>query len=64
MSTITITLSDERMRQLQKLADEAQVPVEELLRTRVEDWLGREPQEFLRAAQHVLRKNEELYRRW
>jgi hypothetical protein len=63
MSNITIQLPDERMQQLQKLAQEANVLPEELLRARVEEWLNSPALEFLQAAQYVLKKNEELYRR-
>lgn len=63
MSNITIELPDERMRQLQNLAQEAKVPPEELLRARVEEWLSGPSQDFEKAAQYVLKKNEELYRR-
>ena len=63
MSNITIQLPDERMQQLQKLAQEANVPPEELLRGRVEEWLSGPSQDFLKAAHYVLKKNEELYRR-
>jgi hypothetical protein len=62
MNTITIQLSDERMHELQRLAQEAKVPAEELVRARVEEWLGGPKQEFFRAAAYVLKKNEELYR--
>jgi predicted transcriptional regulator len=40
MSTVTIQLPDDRMKQLEKLAQDAQVPAEELLRARVEQWLN------------------------
>jgi hypothetical protein len=63
MSNITIELPDERMRQLQKLAQEANVSPEDLLRSRVEEWLATPSPEFLRVANYVLKKNEELYRR-
>ncbi len=63
MSNITIELPDERMRQLQELAQEAKVPPEELLRARVEEWLTGPSQDFEKAAKYVLKKNEELYRR-
>ncbi|MSQ97230.1 MAG: ribbon-helix-helix protein, CopG family [Gemmataceae bacterium] len=63
MSNITIQLPDDRMKQLEKLAQEAKVPAEELLRARVENWLTEPSQDFLKAAQYVLKKNEELYRR-
>jgi antitoxin FitA len=63
MSTITIQLPDDRMHRLQELAKEAKLPPEELLRARVEEWLDGPSQNFLKAAQYVLKKNEELYRR-
>lgn len=63
MSNITIQLPEERMQQLQKLAQDAKVPAEDLLRARVEAWLSAPKQDFLDAAEYVLKKNEELYRR-
>ena len=63
MSSITITLTDDRMRELQKLAQDAKIPPEELLRVRVEQWLSGPSQDFLKAAQYVVNKNVELYRR-
>ena len=63
MNNITIQLPDDRMQQLQRLAQEAKLLPEELLRARVEEWLSGPSQDFLKAAQYVLKKNEELYRR-
>lgn len=63
MSNITIQLPDERMQQLEKLAYEANLPPEDLLRARVEEWLKEPSQDFLKAARFVLKKNEDLYRR-
>jgi len=63
MATITIPLSDDRMRKLKELADEAKVPPEELLRASVEEWLSRPKDDFARAAEYVLKKNAELLRR-
>ena len=63
MNSITIQLPDNRMQELQKLALEAKVPVEELVRARVEEWLIGPKQDFLTAAHYVLKKNEDLYRR-
>ncbi len=51
------------MLELQRLAQEANVPVEELLRARVVEWLSGPKQDFLKAANYVLKKNEELYSR-
>ena len=63
MSTITIQLSDERLLRLQELAKEAKIAPEELIRASVEEWLSRPKEDFARAANYVLRKNMELYRR-
>jgi predicted transcriptional regulator len=63
MASITITLSDDRLRKLRELAEEAKVAPEDLVRARVEEWLGGPREEFDRAARYVLAKNAELYRR-
>jgi antitoxin FitA len=63
VTTITIPLSDEHAQKLAELAREAQLAPEELLRVRVEEWLSRPGDSFARAADYVLRKNAELYRR-
>ena len=63
MTTITIPLSDERVAQLQVLADEAGLPPEEFLRRRVEQLLDRPDEAFQKAADYLLQKNAELYRR-
>jgi antitoxin FitA len=63
MRTITINLSDDRMQQLVKLAHEAHIPPEDLLRARVEAWLNGQSHDFIRAAEYVLKKNEEFYSR-
>ncbi len=63
MSTLTVPLSDENLRQLQQLATEAKSTPEELIRACVEEWLKRSKPDFAAAANYVLRKNAELYRR-
>ncbi len=63
MTTVAVSLSDERLQKLRELAQEARLPPEELLRTAVEQWLSRPKEDFARAADYVLRKNAELYRR-
>ena len=63
MTTITIPLSDERLQKLKELAKEANVTPEELVRVSLEEWLSRPKEDFARAANYVLRKNRELYRR-
>jgi hypothetical protein len=63
MADITIALPEERLLRLKELAQEAKVSPEELLRASVEEWLGRPKDDFARAADYVLQKNAELYRR-
>lgn len=63
MTTITIPLSDERAAQLRVWAEEAGLPPEEFLRRRVEQLLDRPDQQFQKAADYLLQKNAELYRR-
>ena len=62
-ATLTIALPEERLERLRKLAQEAGVTPEELAQTRLGEWLDQSQEEFQRAAQYVLRKNAELYRR-
>ena len=63
MTSITIPLSDERVAQLRVWAEEAGLPPEEFLRRLVEQLLDRPDQQFQKAADHLLQKNAELYRR-
>ena len=63
MTTITIPLSEDRLQRLKELATEARVAPEELVRLSLEEWLGRPKDDFARAAESVLHKNAELYRR-
>jgi len=63
MSTFTIELPEEQARRLHELAQEAGVSPERLLRAGLEEWLGRPDTKFAEAAEYVLNKNRELYRR-
>jgi hypothetical protein len=63
MTTITIPLSEERAAQLRIWAEQAGLPPEEFLRRRVEQLLDRPDEQFRQAADYVLQKNAELYRR-
>jgi antitoxin FitA len=63
MTTITIALPDERLRQLQEMAQRLRVAPEELILVGIEDLLSRRDDELERALDYVLRKNAELYRR-
>ncbi len=63
MTTITISLPDDRLSKLKQRAEQAGVAPEELLRAGVEEWLSRSEPNFSEAADYVLTKNAELYRR-
>ena len=63
MNAITITLSDDRLAQLQEMATRFQVSPEELVRVGVEELLAQPDEVFQRVVAAVLKKNAELYRR-
>ena len=63
MTTISVPLSDERLKQLRELAERTGVQPEELARASLEDWLRQPREDFVQAARYVLEKNAELYRR-
>lgn len=63
MNAITVTLSDDRLAQLQEMATRFQVSPEELVRVGVEELLAQPDDVFQRVIAAVLKKNAELYRR-
>lgn len=63
MTTITITLPDDRLQQLREVTDRLRVAPEALVRASVEDLLARPEEDFRRALAYVLTNNTELYRR-
>jgi antitoxin FitA len=63
MTPITILLSDDQWNRLKSLADRIGVPPEDVVRAGLDEWLSRPEQDFAPAADYVLRKNAELYRR-
>lgn len=62
MSSLTFQLPEETADQLSSAAREMGVPVEELLSRITTQFLGRR-EAFDAAAEYVLKKNAELYRR-
>lgn len=60
---ISIELSNEQARILQNAADRLGVKPEELARASLADLMGLLQEDFQKAADYVLRKNEGLYRR-
>lgn len=63
MTSITIDLSDSQFEKLQELAAVHGIALEILLKASLEDWLNSQKSEFVDAANYVLTKNAELYRR-
>lgn len=63
MSTITVPLSEERLERLREMASGLKVSPEELAGARLEEWLMGPDVSFKAAADYVMRKNAELYRR-
>ena len=63
MTTITIALPDDRLTQLQEIANRFGVSPEDLVRVSIEELLSRPDDAFRQAMTYVLKKNEELYRR-
>ena len=63
MTTITITLSDERLRELKETASQLNVSPEELVRVSIEELLSRPAEAFQYTVDYVLKKNTELYKR-
>jgi antitoxin FitA len=63
MTTITIELPNERLQKLREMAQRLGVSMEELVQVSVEDMLTQPEEQFRKAAQYVLKKNKELYKR-
>jgi antitoxin FitA len=63
MAVITINIPEEQLQQLQAMAQANNISPKELLRATIEDWLNYPKSDFEQAANYVLQKNAELYRR-
>jgi len=63
MTTITVVLPDERLIQLREVATRLGIAPEDLARASIEDLLSHPDEAFQRAAERVLSKNAELYKR-
>jgi len=63
MTSITISLPEDRLAKLREIAARLNVTPEELARVGIEELLTRPDETFKQAAEYVLRKNSELYRR-
>jgi predicted transcriptional regulator len=63
MTSITITLPEDRLAKLREIAARLNVTPEDLARVSIEELLTRPDETFKQAAEYVLHKNSELYRR-
>jgi plasmid stability protein len=63
MSSITINLPEEHLSKLREIAARMGVSIEDLDRMSIEELLAQPEEDFERAADYVLKKNAELYRR-
>lgn len=63
MAAVTVPLSEETLARLTALAKQAGQTPEEMLRASLEQWLANPAEDFAKAAEYVLKKNAELYRR-
>jgi hypothetical protein len=63
MTTITISVSDDRMQKLRERAARFQVAPEELVQVGLDDLLARPEEDFRQALEYVLDKNADLYQR-
>jgi predicted transcriptional regulator len=63
MNTITVPISEDRLSKLQEIAARLKITPEDLVRVSIEELLSQPEEAFQQAAQRVLDKNSELYRR-
>jgi predicted transcriptional regulator len=63
VASITIDLSDSQYQKLERLATAHGIATDVLLKASLEDWLSLQQDDFDNAADYVLAKNAELYRR-
>ena len=63
MSTITITLPDERLNRLEHRAADLGITVEELVKMSLDELLAKTEEAFDQAVNRVMEKNKDLYER-
>ena len=62
MASLTINLSDEQRDQVQAMASQLGVSLEDLVQVSIDDLLARPKPDFAKFSAYVLEKNAELYR--
>jgi len=63
MTTITISVPDERLAKLKEIADRFGITPEDLLQFSIVELITRPDDSFQQAADYVLGKNDDLYQR-
>jgi predicted transcriptional regulator len=63
MTSISVTLPNDRLLKLQEIAARLGVTPEDLVRVSIEELLARPDDAFQQAVDYVLNKNAELYQR-
>lgn len=63
MTTLRFDISDDKAEALEDAAERLGISIDELLRASVDETLQKLDADFEQAAQHVVKKNVELYRR-
>lgn len=63
MTTLTVTLPDTQLSELEEAAKKLGVSIEDLIRVSIDELLSKPDTEFENAVFYVLQKNAELYRR-
>ena len=63
MVTITVTLSEDRLQNMQDLAKQFNIPIEKLLQVSLEELAARPQEDFEKALGYVLETYKELYER-
>jgi predicted transcriptional regulator len=63
MSSITVTVSDDRLAKLKEIAGRFSISPEDLVRVSIAELLARPDEAYEKTAEYVLNKNSELYRR-
>jgi hypothetical protein len=63
MAEVTVTLSAEEFQRLKDLGEREGLTVDQVVKLGIQDLMNQPDDSFRKAAQHILQKNAELYRR-
>jgi len=62
INSLTIQIPDEKLQQLQQLAKEKGITTEEIIETKINEWLTHNSQELSEGSNYVVNKNAQLYK--